>query len=221
VVQTGFIWLRIDSGGWVLWTQWWIIRFHKREHFLTSWVTISFWRTLLHGDSYFLKWLEFIIKQVPYRITQKYSYIPVQKLMYRLSEKSPYPCYCNNKTCNIFIVPNYESLTTAWCDNSVMQNEACGGISSVSLKLFTALTSYHTPPVHGSSTSVWAPLQLAQSYMCLQVEMSSVAYAAMDTGWMPSSPGPSSCDHTWMNMVFQVLLSISTWTCMVNIQWTQ
>jgi len=37
---------------------------------------------------------------------------------------------------------------------------------------------------------------------------------------MTSSPGPS-CGQTWSNVVLQVLLIVSAWTCVVIVQWKQ
>jgi hypothetical protein len=53
---TGFIWLRIETSGGLLWTRQWTFKFHKRRwmvNFLTAWVPISFSRRpLLHGVSF-------------------------------------------------------------------------------------------------------------------------------------------------------------------------
>jgi hypothetical protein len=47
--RTGFSWLRIGSGGGLLWTPQLTFGFHKKAgYFLTSWVTISFSNNILH-----------------------------------------------------------------------------------------------------------------------------------------------------------------------------
>jgi hypothetical protein len=47
--RTGFGWLRIGSGGGLLWTRWWTFGFRKKTgYFLMSWVTISFSNNILH-----------------------------------------------------------------------------------------------------------------------------------------------------------------------------
>jgi hypothetical protein len=51
-VYAGFIWIRIASTGWLLWTLSWTFRLKKNNNLLSSWVTVNFFRrTLLHGQT--------------------------------------------------------------------------------------------------------------------------------------------------------------------------